>query len=372
MDALAAHSVNFEQAVTPHPFGVFARAAFLTGKPCPENGIRDYYDPLPEDARTLAHDFGALDYDTAFFGKWQLYERDPADPVVGEEHARIVVPQNRRGGFAFWEGFESGFLLNDGLYHGTRIPEPVRIEGYQSDVIVDRFASYMNEKGSDRPLFALLSFDAPHPPYATDVSGVLPPMPEQLKLLSNVSTDPSVQAVVRRELSGYYAHIEATDRALGRLMNGLRDKDMWNDTIFVFTSAHGDLHGSHGYFRKGWPYEEAVRVPLLVSWPRSVVYGIINDSLVSLQDVGKWLLSIVKRDGWSESDDGSQWVERLCGEGGSSCQTISMPSVPPFAKQCPYVWEAKRNRSTTEVIPEGMDPFTLDHSEKPTYRMSSE
>src|SRR5476649_2257036 len=78
LDALAAESVNFTQAVTPHPFGPFARAALLTGVPSPANGVRDYFDGLPEGARTLAHDLGARGYATAFFGKWHLGRRDPA------------------------------------------------------------------------------------------------------------------------------------------------------------------------------------------------------------------------------------------------------------------------------------------------------
>ena len=59
LDALAAQSVNYVQAVTPHPFGPFARAALLTGVPSPENGVRDYFDPLPADARTVAHELAA-------------------------------------------------------------------------------------------------------------------------------------------------------------------------------------------------------------------------------------------------------------------------------------------------------------------------
>ena len=47
LDALAAQSINATQAVTPHPFGPFARAALLTGVPSPENGVRGYFDPLP-------------------------------------------------------------------------------------------------------------------------------------------------------------------------------------------------------------------------------------------------------------------------------------------------------------------------------------
>ena len=81
LDALAAESMNFTQAVTPHPFGPFARAAMLTGVPSPGNGVRDYFDPLPVDARTIAHALRGRGYTTAFFGKWHLWKRDPAAPV---------------------------------------------------------------------------------------------------------------------------------------------------------------------------------------------------------------------------------------------------------------------------------------------------
>ena len=129
LDALAAASVNYTQAVTPHPFGPFARAALLTGVPSPENGVRDYFDPLPMGARTIGHRLHAQRYMTAFFVKWHLGVRDPAVPLVGEAHARIVVAPERRGGFEFWEGFEGGFLLNDPWLHGSRLPEPRQFSG---------------------------------------------------------------------------------------------------------------------------------------------------------------------------------------------------------------------------------------------------
>ena len=66
IDSLAEESIDFFQAITPHPMGVFARAAFLTGIPCPENGVVDYFDPLPENAVTIAHRFQEGGYNTAF------------------------------------------------------------------------------------------------------------------------------------------------------------------------------------------------------------------------------------------------------------------------------------------------------------------
>src|SRR5271165_3781409 len=90
LDALAAESVNYAQAVTPHPFGPFARAAMLTGVLSPENGVRDYFDPLPEGTRTIADQLRTRGYATAFFGKWHLFQRDPNVDLVGPAHAKIV------------------------------------------------------------------------------------------------------------------------------------------------------------------------------------------------------------------------------------------------------------------------------------------
>ncbi len=365
LDSLAEKSIDFYQAVTPHPFGVFARAAFLTGISCPGNGIADYFDPLPADSRTLAHMYQERGYDTAFFGKWQLFERDRSAPVVGVEHAVIEVPENRRGGFAFWEGFESGFLLNDGYYQGSDLGPPTRIEGYQSDVVVGRVENYLESRESDNPLFAFVSLDAPHPPYSEKASGVSPRDPDSLILQKEVPSTPEVRSIAKKELSGYYAHIEATDRALERLVSGLEANLDWENTIFVFTSAHGDMHGSHGLFRKGWPHEESVRVPLLLSWPKVFTSPRRDPLLISLLDLGPTLRGLC----FEESDEGlivpSGGVNLAPAihlrKEGPEYQNISMPSVPPFSKQCPYKWSGRRALGKTEVISDLGESFTLDH-----------
>ncbi|MFZ9683549.1 MAG: sulfatase-like hydrolase/transferase, partial [Cephaloticoccus sp.] len=175
LDALAATAVDYAQAVTPHPFGPFARAALLTGVASPANGVRDYFDPLPAAARTLAHDLNERGYHTAYFGKWHLAPRARDVPLGGEAHARTVVPLARRGGFQFWEGFEGGFLLNDPWLHGTRLPEPVKFAGYQSDVVTRRAADYLH--GQPGPWFAVVSLEAPHPPNAAPAGGFAPRAP---------------------------------------------------------------------------------------------------------------------------------------------------------------------------------------------------
>jgi arylsulfatase A-like enzyme len=323
LDALATRSVNYAQAVTPHPFGPFARAALLTGVPSPENGVRDYYDPLPVKARTIAHDMKERGYATAFFGKWHLAARDAEAPLVGETHAKMIVPPEARGGFEFWEGFESGFLLNDPWLHGTRLPEPVKVAGYQSDVVCERAGEFLAKVRA--PWFAVVSLEAPHPPYDAPAAGV---ERRTVKLPVNV---PSVAAEkAAHELAGYYAHIEATDRAVGRLVESLPE-----DVIVVFTSVHGDMHGAHGLFRKGWPHEESVRVPLLVRGAPGAGAGVRSDEAVSLIDLPAMTRA------WSEKRGWSCPRERAA---------ISMPSVVALPLQCDRVWSGWRSPVRKEIF----------------------
>ncbi len=339
LDALAAESVNFTQAVTPHPFGPFARAAMLTGVDSPQNGVRDYFDPLPAGARTLAHELGARGYATAFFGKWHLAKRDPRAPLVGEAHAKMIVPPEGRGGFECWEGFESGFLLNDPWLHGTRRPVPEKFPGYQSDVICAQAADFLFERRGieTRPHFCVASLEAPHPPYDAPSGGVAPRDPREIVLPANVPRGGDAETKARHELAGYCAHLEATDRAIGRLLLPEAARD---DTVVIFTSVHGDMHGAHGLFRKGWPHEESVRVPLLVRAPGEVPRR--DDAAISLVDLPALVTAGAERRPFSPKEDFAR---------------ISMPSIVALPLQCDRIWRGVRTKSAKFIFNEDGSPW---------------
>lgn len=351
LDALAAESVNFTQAVTPHPFGPFARAALLTGVPSPENGVRDYYDPLPAGSRTIAHAMAERGYTTAFFGKWHLAKRDPAAPLVGEPHAKMKVAPNERGGFEFWEGFESGFWLNDPWLHGTRLPEPMQFRGYQSDVLCERAGQWLSESADgSRPWFGVVSLEAPHPPYFSAPADTNAVSPTAMVLPSNVPRGGQVEEKARAELAGYYAHISATDRAIGGLLDVLKARGPagLDNTVVVFTSIHGDMHGAHGLFRKGWPYEESVRVPLLVRPARATSTGSLNADLVSLSDLPAMALA---------------WADRVKAKAEKEAQRqyhaqyISMPSVVALPYQCDRRWRGVRTKTRKLILGDDGEPW---------------
>ncbi len=332
LDGLAGESVNFTQAVSPHPLGPQARAALLTGRLCPENGVADYWDPLPDDARTIAHALRDRGYATGYFGKWHLARRDRHAPFVGEVHAKTIVLPEARGGFEFWEGFEGGFQLNDPWLHGTRLATPTKFKGYQADVLAQRAGAWSGEQGArsvetGKPYFCVVSFESPHPPYHAPVPHVVAMKPAEIRLRANVPVGGPVEQQAREELTGYYAHLEATDRAVGRL---LAEVDL-ADTIVVFTSVHGDMHGSHGLFRKAWPYEESIRVPLLIRRPPGAGRQELkrtDASPVSLVDLSHLAVA------WA---DGREWHCRR------DSALISMPTATEIALQCPEPWRGFRS-----------------------------
>lgn len=364
LDALAAdaRTINFAQAVTPHPFGPFARAALLTGLASPENGVADYWDALPRDARTVAHALGERGYTTAFFGKWGVGERDWGAPLVSEAAARVVVPPAMRGGFDYWVGFEGGFLLNDPWLHGDGVDTVagadaagfVRVPGYQSDVLCARAAEWLarstgrpgdlGDRGGVSPVFAVVSLEAPHPPYAAPaptIAGGERLGAENIVLSANVPRGVALEARARRELAGYYAHIAATDTAIGRLVARADASAVARGRaapIIVFTSVHGDMHGAHGLFRKGWPHEESIRVPLLVRGAplaEDRTTGGRSEAPVSLLDLPAMAQA------WSE---GRAWY---CPR---EYATISMPSVVALPDQCDRRWSGWRGSGQKRVF----------------------
>jgi len=92
--------------------------------------------------------------------------------------------------------------------------------------------------------------------------------------------------LLREALRVYYANILFIDDAVGRIIKSLRDNDLYDDTVVVFCSDHGDFMGEHGMTVKGGVFYDCLtRVPLIVSWPGHVPAGRRDTSMVSLIDI---------------------------------------------------------------------------------------
>ena len=99
------------------------------------------------------------------------------------------------------------------------------------------------------------------PNVPTDAAGFTPP--------SKWSEDANMELVnrTRHIMAGYYAHCSALDACIGRLQTAIREAGIEGNTIFIFTSDHGDMLGSHGLWKKQLPYDESAHVPFLLKYP---------------------------------------------------------------------------------------------------------
>src|SRR6185436_15749442 len=114
---------------------------------------------------------------------------------------------------------------------------------------------------------------------------------EKLKLRPNVPA--AEEGMTRTNLAGYYAHCTALDDCMGDLLRALEEVGLARNTILMFTSDHGDMLGSHELMKKQKPFDESVRVPMLVRWPGQLKAAEL-DAPVNSEDIMPTLLGLAR------------------------------------------------------------------------------
>jgi arylsulfatase A-like enzyme len=125
---------------------------------------------------------------------------------------------------------------------------------------------YLRDHTAAKPFLLFLAWGPPHSSRESAPAKYCAKYdPAKLSLRPNVPA--AASEVARRMLAGYYAHCSALDDCFGELWSALQDAGLESNTLLVFTSDHGDLLGSQGGYAKQQPYDESIRVPLLLHWP---------------------------------------------------------------------------------------------------------
>jgi arylsulfatase A-like enzyme len=256
LDSLQRESIRFVNAFSGMPVCCPYRASLLTGQRPLTHGVFLNDVPLPSNAVSIAKVLSAAGYDTGYIGKWHL-----------DGHGRSsFIPRERRQGFAYWKVLECTHDYTNSFYYAD---EPVRVkwEGYDAAAQTRDAQQYLRDHAQGpKPFCLFLAWGPPHDPYQTaPASDRELYAPEKIQLRQNVAE--SLRDSARRMLAGYYAHCTALDDCLGGLLATLRETGLERNTLLVFTSDHGDLLGSQGGHNKQQPYDECIRVPLLMRWP---------------------------------------------------------------------------------------------------------
>lgn len=282
LDRLAAQGVLFENALANSPVCCPARAVMLTGKYAHRNGMIANDLRLRESETTLAEALAAAGYRTGFIGKWHL---DGGPRLPG-----FVPPGPRRQGFQFWAANECSHRHFDNTYFRDA-PEPIRMDRFEVEVWTDLAIEFLRERSRDgRSFFLTVAPGPPHDPYGAPEQYMSLYDPAKLAMRPNWQSAPKTPGP--KEIAAYYAAVTAIDDQIARLMAALDELGLAEDTIFLFTSDHGDMLGSHGLPLKRKPWEESIRVPGILRYPRRLAPGRRERALFTHVDFVPTLLGL--------------------------------------------------------------------------------
>ncbi len=299
IDRIAQEGALFKNFFVTLPLCSPSRASFLTGQYAHKNGVIDNsnHNELSHQLVTfpkLLHDTG---YETAYIGKLHMGNDDSPRP-----------------GFDRWVSFKGQGAYIDPSINVDGVAS--KMSGYMTDIL-NKFALEFLQKEHTNPFALYLAHKAVHGPFT--------PAERHKNLYSDVAAFPSPPSL-RDSLEGKPVLINrektpadgppgkqnpkagknfpaqtmlqqlralaAIDEGVGQLFAALEKSKKLDNTIFIFSSDNGYFWAEHGLGDKRWAYEESIRDPLLVRYPKLAKPGTIIDKIVLNIDLAPTLLEL--------------------------------------------------------------------------------
>lgn len=306
IDEIARRGARLDSCFCTNAICAPSRASILTGTYSHVNGVLTLAIPMDASQPTFVSRLKEDGYRTGLVGKWHLGHGEAHDPQ----------------GFDYWD-----VLLGQGEYVDPRFRTAAgeRTEpGYVTDVITDLGIGWLDSQAPDEPWCLLVHHKAPHSPWEPDAkhAGMYAdpiPLPDTFDDDYDTRSVAAHHATMRvadylrrddlkidppeglsysdlaawkyqRFMEDYLAVIASVDDNVGRLIDWLDDRDQFDDTIVIYTSDQGYFIGEHGWFDKRFMYEESLRMPFLISYPRAIAEGTESGEMVANVDFARTLL----------------------------------------------------------------------------------
>ena len=365
LDRLSRESVNFTHAVSSCPVCSPYRGTLMTGQFPDKHGIFLNDATLSNKATSFAEALTDSGYDTGYIGKWHL-----------DGNGRLShIPKERRQGFDYWKVMECTHDYVNSFYYADG-PDKLKWEGrYDAFAQTKDAIGYLEDHAnSEKPFALFLSWGPPHAPYQTAPKKYQDLYdPEKITIPLNVPD--KMQDYAKKNIAGYYAHCTALDDCVGVLMQRLDELNLSEDTIFVVTSDHGDMLGSQGHTKKQRPWDESIRVPFLLRYPRQLGNKPRNISApFNSPDIMPTLLNLCGID-TPETAQGEDWSPILLGKEERDDNAALIACYHPFGQFTRKKHNAKEYRGIRTkryTYVRTLDgPWLLYDNEKDPYQMKN-
>lgn len=296
IDEIASEGVRFDRTYCQSPVCVPSRGSIITGNYASRHGAKVLQDPLPADARTVAHFFADRGYSTAAIGKMHFVDESRGHGfghrVNAATHlARLTAAES------------AAFRKDQGAGGGTTGKPSAMPERLFRDTFYAEESVRFLRAHRDKPFCLWTSFFMPHTPlvphrrYWNVYEGSTISLPERSSNALETGfhghlararergwydqTDDQLREAIR----GYYGNVSQMDANVGRVFDTLRELGLDKNTVVVYTSDHGEMAGAHRMWTKHNMYEQSVRVPLIVRMPDLAGAGSHREHLVEQVDL---------------------------------------------------------------------------------------
>ncbi|MDX1285436.1 MAG: sulfatase [Draconibacterium sp.] len=304
IDFLAENGVIFTKFYATTPVCSPSRGSLISGLYPHQNGVPKNDVPLNDDVVTYSEVLTKAGYKTGFIGKWHL--DGEGKPQWGPE---------RRFGFD-----DNKYMYNRGHWKKLEdTPTGPKVAGtndkgepnydldgadeksFTTDFLTDRTIDFI-EKNKDFPFSIYLSLPDPHgpdkvrPPYDnmyTDMNFEKPPTfnldPEIVPSWAKPEKNPKTTH------HQYFGMVKCIDDNVGKIITYLRENNLLDKTIIVFTSDHGDLRAEHGKHNKGNPLEASAKIPFIVYYPAKIPAGTVVNNAFGVVDFSPSILNFMDK-----------------------------------------------------------------------------
>ena len=271
LDQFAKEGILFSDAYSASPVCSPARAGLFTGRNPNRAGIYDWISGGPIHLRqeevTIPQLLKKANYQTMLAGKWHLN---------GRFNKPDLQPTPSEHGFDYWFATHNNAAPNHrNPRNFVRNGKPVgELEGYSSSIVVSELMTWLDKRHkSDQAFASFLTFHEPHSPIASP--------PDLVEYYLKHQTIPGQ--------AEYWANVGQIDRAMGQLMEGLKKRQLDENTLIIFTSDNGpedwmrysgvwNAHGTPGTAENGIAlrgmkldvFEGGIRVSGLMRWPQGI------------------------------------------------------------------------------------------------------
>lgn len=331
IDEIAAEGWRLDNCFATNSLCSPSRASILTGTYSHVNGVRTLVTPIDASQPTFVTQLKAAGYRTAMIGKWHMGDGDGHNPE-GFDYWDVLIEQG--------EYFDP-YLLSA---HGLR-----QVPGYTTDLITDLAIDWVESLSGDDPWCVLIYHKSPHRPWEPDDkhAGMYRdpiPLPRTFDDDYDTRSTSARRAAMRiaehlnaedlkqtpppglsyeelalwkyqRFMEDYLACVASVDDNVGRVVDWLRERGDFADTLLMYASDQGFFLGDHGWFDKRFMYEESLRMPLVLSYPRRLGRGRSFGGIVTNVDLAQTILDAA---GIAHHPrmQGASFFGELCGESG--------------------------------------------------------